>query len=398
MTPVLGIGVGASSVGALVIDGAKGVTWAATTTYEALEELPELLATLIAEVPGRVCRTRIVLERSLVQLRAVPVAALKARDARRYVALQAARLFRHNGTALITDACVLARGDDGPVLWAAAVEEAIPTTLVAACEQNGLHLQSLSLSADVLPCTVARRPEDGDIAFPVEGGYEVLTIQAGRVVRSRVRRGSEWEPPVFAMPLAALGERAPTLATAYAAATTRPRLSLLPPNTEAARVRATRKRLGVLAGVGLLLWFLAGAIHVGRMVMMAHAADRELTALAPALDSALALRRELTLMEEALRAMDRIDQDRSRVLELLAGVTEALSDSVFLTSFTITTDSTVRVSGFAARAGDAVTSLGRVPGLADVRLEGAVRQEPLPHDPTQRWERFTARGRVGSSS
>lgn len=393
MSAVLGISVGRARVSAVQLERGT-IGWAATAPYATPAELMDVIGALAADAPRQARRVRIVLERSVVQLRRAPSPPLGRREARQYVALHAGRLFRQNGAALITDARVLrVRGVD-PFLWAVAVEENLPRALVTGCDEAGLRIDAMGPATEVVTHALADHLQDGTVVLPGERGAEVLDVAQGLVVRSRLRAGDGAGIPNWVAPVAALGDRAATFASAYAAAVAQPTLSLLPPDTRVARAHAIRTRTWAVTGVALCCWLLAGALHVARLVATTRAAERELALLAPTLDSAVQMRRELTLLEDALRTMDDLEQTRSHTLALLAGVTDALGDSVFLTAFTVARDSTLQVTGCAPRAGTAVTDLGRVPGLTQLRLEGAVQQVSLPHDPTRHWERFTIRARL----
>jgi hypothetical protein len=175
--------------------------------------------------------------------------------------------------------------------------------------------------------------------------------------------------------LAALGEHAVDFAAAYAAAIAAPRLRLLPAEARAAEERSGRRRMMRLVGVGAALWFVAAGVHVGRLAWIRETATRSLGAAAPAIDSALAERRDLDLARATLATIARADAGRSRHVAILAAVTQALGDSTYLAAFQVMPDGVVRLAGYAPVAARAVAQLERVPTLRDVRLEGPVTRE-----------------------
>src|SRR6266487_3954980 len=103
MKPVLGISVSSSHVRA-VLWWRDAIRWAGVAPYESPDDLADAIARLAGESGMPVRRARVVLERDVVQLRSiVPAPPLKPAPLRRYVALEAPRLFRKNGAPLVTD-------------------------------------------------------------------------------------------------------------------------------------------------------------------------------------------------------------------------------------------------------------------------------------------------------
>ena len=372
--PLLGVSVGATQIRA-VLWWRDAIRWAGAAQYEGPVALAESIARLAGEAGAPVRRVRVVLERDVVQLRSiVPAPPLKGGALRRYVALEAPRLFRHNGAPLVTDGVRVALTKDSAALWAGAAAEPLVLAVLAGCTQAGLALEALGPAADVLPRAASHG--NGSLAFPNGGTSEVLDVGPGGTWQSRLVRGSgNGETPVLAAPLAALGEHAVHFAAAYAAAIAVPRLTLLSAEARAAEERSGRRRMVRLLGVGAAMWLVAAGVHVGRLAWIRQAATRSLGVAAPAVDSALSARRDLDLARATLATVARADERRSRHLALLAAVTQALGDSTYLAAFQITPDGVVRLAGYAPVAARVVPSLERLTALSSVRLEGPVTRE-----------------------
>jgi len=372
---VLGMSVGAEVVRAVLVEGGM-IAWAGQASYRD-GDLAAVIGHLAGE-SGKVVRlARVVLERDVVQLRTVsPAPPLKPRALRRYVALEARRVFRKNGAPIVTDGIRVA-GEGRVVLWAAAAEEPLLSRILAGSAEAGLRVESIGPAADVLPAAVAHRPLTGDLAFPKGATTELLTVDAEGTWRSRMVRGSAGEAPAghWAPPLGRLGADAPQFAAAYAAAVVLPRLELWPGELKAARARESRRKLLLLAAAGLSLWLLAGAVYVGRLLSTLHSSTRYLDAVSTRLDSALAVRRDLDAGRGTLATMTAAQRTRSRHLALLAGVTTALGDSAYLVTYQVGADAVVRLSGYAPSAARVLATLERVGGLHGPRLEGPVSRE-----------------------
>lgn len=372
--PLLGVSVGARHVRA-VLWWQGAIQWAGEAPYQGPGDLAETVARLAGEAGAPVRRARVVLERDVVQLRSiVPVPPLKPSALRRYVALDAPRLFRHNGVPLVTDGVRIALTKDSVALWAGAAPEPLVLSVLAGCAQAGIALESLGPAADVLPSATAAG--QSTLVFPNGGTSEVLDVGPWGTWQSRLIRGTtRGDSPVFAAPLAALGEQAHHFAAAYSVAIAVPRLTLLPTETRAAEERRRRRGLFRLLSAGAALWLIAWGVHVGRLVLARDAATRSLGAAAPAVDSALNARRDLNLARMTLSTVTRTAAGRSRQVSLLAAITQSLSDSIYLAAFQVTSDGTVRLAGYAPVAARVVAQLERVAALEDVRLEGPVTRE-----------------------
>jgi len=391
---VLGVSVGTATIHAVLARG-KAVGWAGRAEYRSRADLTEALARLVAECAVKPRRVRVVLERGMVQLRSIaPAPPLRARALAAYVALEAPRLFRNGSGPLLTDAALQAAGA-GRRLWAGAADDATVRSLVDGCRQAGLALDAVGPAADVLPAALAA-PAGGSFAIRNGAGTEMVEIAGGRTLRSRLVASGEGAAPEWVAPLAALGEEAPHFAAAYAAALARPRLLFLPKEAlEARRIRAARA-LRRLAAATAGLWLLAGAVYAVRLGAAARAADREMAAMGAAVDSALAVRRDLDAATGVMATIARAEGERSRHLALLAALTRALPDSSVVVSLRVAPDSTVRLSGYAAGAARVLARIEQVSLLRGARLEGSVTREVLgAGTPQQRsWDRFALVARL----
>ena len=382
--PVLGLSVGASHVRA-VLWWRHAIRWAGAAAYEGPDALADTIARLAGEAGVAVRRVRVVLERDVVQLRSiVPAPPLKVAALRRYVALEAPRLFRRNGVPLVTDGVRIPVAKGTFALWAGAAAEPLAQAVLAGCAQAGLVLEALGPAADVLPHAVSEHT--GTLVFANGGGgAELLDVGLAGVWRSRFvpNRGSGEGGPVdgqtpsreFTRALAALGPDACSFAAAYAAAIALPRLSLLPAEARAAEERHGRRRMVRLLAAGAVLWVLAAGTYVVRLAWTGHAATRALGSVAGAVDSALAARRELGLAKATLATVANAERRRSRHLALLAAVTQALRDSTYLVALQLTPEGIARLAVHAPVAARAVADIGRVAMLREVRLEGPVTRE-----------------------
>ena len=395
MSGVLGVSVGTATIHAVLARG-SAIGWAGRAEYAGRADLTDALARLVAECAEKPSRVRVVLERGLVQLRSIaPAPPLGAQAVAAYVALEAPRLFRNGSGPLLTDAALLGAAG-GRALWAGAADDATVRSVVDGCRQAGLALDAVGPAADVLPAALAAAPTGGSFAIPNGAATEVLDVAGGRTVRSRLASGGQGAAPAWTPPLAALGGEAPRFAAAYAAAVVRPRLLFLPREArEARRIRAAR-RLRWLAAAAVGLWLLAGAAYAARLGAAARAAERELAAMGAAVDSALAVRRDLGAAIGVVETVAAAQRSRSRHLQLLAALTRALPDSSVVVALRVAPDSTVRISGYAASAALVLARVEQVEGLRGARLEGSVTRELVgAGTPQQRsWDRFALVARL----
>lgn len=371
---MLGLSIGAASIHAVLVER-NAIAWAGRAEYTGLPDLAEGIARLAGESGRPVRRVRAVLQRETVQLRSlVPAPPLKRGAVRRYVALEVPRLFRANGLPLVTDACLISAGADQLALWSAAAPEPLVQAVLEGCAEAGLAVESLGPAADVLPWALTAPLGSAVVVYPNGGTSEVLCVGPDGTWRSRLMSSIASEP-VWVSELASLGADAKHFAPAYAAAVVPARLQLLPANTRTARERAGRQRSITVATVGLALLLLAVLLHVGRLLVALRVATTYLAANAVGLDTALAARREIATGRATLEIIANARQQRSRHLAVLASLTSALGDSVFLVALRGSPDGTIRLSGYAPSASRVLANLERVPELAEPKLEGSVTRE-----------------------
>lgn len=386
MSPDLGVSIGAAAVRSVLVQGAT-IRWVGEAACAGAADLPEVLARLASEPPLAARRVRIVFEREVTQLRAIsPAPPLRAAAVRRYVALEAPRLFRQNGAVLVTDGLRLEPERGRPVVWAGAVAEPLVEAAVAGCAQGGLRVEALGPAADVLPYALARLPAPGEVAFPNGGTTEVLSWSRAGVWRSRHLPGAEGATPAWHPALAALEAAAPPFAAAFGATRAKPRLDFAPPSLGVARGHRAARRRRRTALLAAALWLAAAGLYAGRLARSSHVADLELRADGPAADTLLALRRNLDEATTTLATMALATRRRSRDVALLAALTRALGGSTYLVSLRVESDGTVRLAGYAPEATRVLANLDEVPVLTGARLEGAVTREPSPGgDPMDRF-------------
>lgn len=369
--------------------------WAGHVGYGSPQDLPEALGQLAAELSQPVRRACVVLERAVVQLRAiVPAPPLKRAAAAQYVALEASRLFRKNGAPLVTDARIVAIDENRKGLWCAAVPEPLLRAILEGCSQAGIVVEALGPAADVIDAAVETgtvRP-GGEITLPHGPCVEVLSFGLNGTWRSRLvaafpPASPARDPCVTWKPaLARLEPDAVGYASAFASCQRLPQLDLLPVHTRAAKRREAKRRQLRLLAVGLSFWLAAAGVSSGRMLAALDSSTRFLQAVAQSLDSAVAQRRDLDAGRATLQTMSTAAARRSRQLALLADLTGALDDSVFLVTLRIGPGQELRLAGYAPRAARVLAKLDRVARLHGAKLEGPVtRENPGDHGALDRF-------------
>lgn len=382
-----GISVGGSWIRAAAVRRGR-IVWAGETRYAGAADLADAIARLAAEASPPLRSLRVVLERDIVATRTLDPSPLRSTGlARRYVAIDAARLFRVRGPA-VSDAAVITVGKRR-VLWAAAAPAAIAAAIERGCREAGIQLLGIGIAADYLPRTIAAPLESGEAAFPNSVVTELVSTVRGRAWRSRQINGADAAVPVFRAPLAMLGERAKLFAPAFGAATGRAGLCLLTTESRGAadqtRLRAAARR-GVIA---VVLVACAGAVWTARLMSADRAAARELATLAPALQTALAERRDLRAAQNALATMAAAERNRSEYLRLLGRLSTAAGDSLVLVSLNAAGDSLVRLSGYTPLLSSLRVTLEREPWVRETRVDAPALREVLPGSvPGREWDRF----------
>lgn len=397
MTAWLGIAVGQSELRA-VVASRRAVLWAGSATYSGDGDLAEALARLAGEATPRPHRARVVLERDVVQLRTVqPAPPLRRAAIRRYLGLEAPRLFRNGQGPLVTDGLIVRSGSKETAMLAAATSEALARAIASGCEQAGVRLASLGPAVEVLPRTVVGGGASDSLALPTASGGEHIQLWGGQAVRSRRLAAAPTEP-AWVPALAAIGPEAARFASAYAATCAPARLRLLPPDWHLRRSVRDRRRLLRLAAATAGVWALATVVFVARLTFAERAASAESARLRSAVESALGVRRDLGAAQAALAAVRDAQATRSRVLGLLAALTAGLGDSTSIAGLRLGADSTLHLSGFAPSADAVVAALERVRGVVGARLESpSVRQSvTLPRERAREVDRFAAVARIRS--
>ncbi len=372
--------VGADAVHAVVVRRTR-IAWAGRTSYAGPEDLAEVIARLAGEGNGvaRPGRVRVVLERQVVQIRTiVPAPPLRAAAAQRWVALEAARLFRKNGSPLVTDARLVRLDPKLVALWAAAAPEPLLEAALAGCAGAGLAVATIGVAADVLPAAVA--DPVGQIVVANGRSAESVELTPAGAWRSRLVPRDAAEPGSVAWKssLAALGDDAGHFAAAFGAAVGEPRLTLLPAHHRRTRERQSRRTLARLAVMALGLWLAAAAVYVLRLSSTLHSSTRFLDAVRSSVDSVLGARRDLATAHSALADLATAAATRSRHVALLGAMAAALPDSAYLVSWQVTPDRVVRLAGYAPVAARVLASLEGVVVLREVRFEGPVSRESVP--------------------
>ncbi len=379
---VLGLSVGSTAVRAVLVERRTGaVRWAGTAPYAGVADLGDVVARLAAEAGAPVRHARIALEREVLQLRTVnPAPPLRPRAARAYVALEAPRLFRRNGSSLVTDAVIVPLGKDMRALWAAAAPEPLVRAVLDGCAEAGLAVHGVTPAADVLSHALApaQAAAGAPLVFVRDGLAEVVEVGPAGAWRSRLSRngdegrgtGDGWVPQLMAV-----GAEAASYSPAYAAAVGRARFQLLPPETRVARDRQSRRLHVRVAALGLALWVAAGTLYVGRLSVTSSRATHSLDAVRGSVDSVLAVRRDLAAATAALDLVAQAERGRSRHLGLAAELTRALGDSIHLVALRVGPDGSVRLAGYAPVAARALAALEQITILRDVRFEGPIARE-----------------------
>ncbi len=313
MSTTLGISIEAGRVVAAAVRRGQAV-WAAEAPYEGPDDLARVLAALAAERPRGVRRAAVSLGGAVSRTRSVAgLPKLRPDDLAAHVRLNTRRYFAQNGVALVTDA----RPTDEGALLAAAHAPIV--------EAVAAGLASAGLGCDTI------------------------------------------------VPVGVLGDLAGVEAAVAVAGERRPALLLVPDTHRAERVERERRQLKgwtITAGVAVILAMLAQLVAPARTE---RAARRELARLGPAVNAAIAVRRDLDASTTALAALGGAGSG-GRYARFLADLTRALPDSAFLATVSLE-DAGGRLVGYAPSAAAVVARLERTPRIASARLEGPVTRE-----------------------
>ena len=396
MRPVLGVSITTGFVRAVLVQGGE-IRWAACAAVPGPEQLTDTIARLAEECSPPAHRVRLALERDVVQTRTIaPAPPVRAAAAARYVALEAPRLFRNGNGPMAVDGALVWLGRGERVLWAAAAAESLVIPILTACEQAGLSVESVGPAADVLPYAVQDRGNTSAPVFCRGGTAEMLSVSRGHTWRSRLVRFAATDEPELAPALARIGAEAAQYASAYGAAVAPARLQLLPAATRAARALRTAQGTRRLALAAVTVWMLAGATYAARIEVASRAATSALAQLAPAAESALAIRRDLATARAAMAVLDEAERHRVSHIAVIADLTAALGDSAVLVSLRLDSTGRVLLSGYAASAARVRAQLEQSTMVRDPQFDGPTDRQ-LVGDPgpgARQWDRFTLVGRL----
>jgi len=284
----------------------------------------------------------------------------------------------------VTDGVIVPLGKQAAAFLAAATPQPVVRAVFDRCAQAGLDDETLGPASEVLPHAFAT--VSGESLIIANGSSaEIIDVGAAGAWRSRLVPTTDTGDSQCLVPaLRSLGE---SFAPAYAGAVAVPKLQLLPPDTRAARERAGRRRFVRVLVAAIGLWVVAGTVYAGRLGLTLSRSTHLLDASRPAVDSVLALRRDLDAGTATLATIAATDRDRSRQLTLLAALTRALDDSTHLVALSIGSDHTIRLVGYAPGAAKVLAELERVAVLRDARFEGPVTRENRGVGSGE-WDRF----------
>lgn len=369
MSRAMGICVSAHAVRAVIV-ARERIVWAGVVEWDDLPSLSGALGRLAGEAGRAVRSARVVLTRDLVQSRTIiPAPPLSPTAARRYVALEAERLFRKNGAPLVTDARIVVVDAHARALWATAAAEDLLRAVLEGCAEAGVRVDVIGPAAEVVAAALARATP-GEWVFPNGGTTEVVSLGPHGVWRSRHVAGTPDATLALHPALMELKEQGSAFAPAFAAARVLPRLVLLPRDTRAARDRLARRVFYRVLACALGLWLVAGAIYVARLLTAGRAARTELASLATQIDSALVLRRELEAAQATLAGFRAAEAGRSRHLEFLAALSTALGDSARVLALQAVANGDTRLVIQAPAPLPVLATLERLNSVQNVRLEG----------------------------
>lgn len=363
----LGVAVSRQRVQAVAV-GRAGVVWAAERQFDGPEDLAAALAELAGQRPRGVRHVTVALEADVCQvklLRTFP--SVSRARLERAIAVQARRWFLGNGGPLTTAAIWIRRG--GPALATAAdrlLLEAIRSGTAAA----GLRLSRVSPASALLATCLP----DGSHARVLGGVVEELAIRNGRVDDLRHRPWTaSTESPAVSIP--GFEDHGTVSPVAYAAACGRTTLDLLPALRADTANRVEWLRLFAAGVIALLVWSAAVGVFLARTARTVNRADALLASLAPSLARAESMERDLTRADDALAFMAEAQRTRSADAVLLAVLTQALPDSVYLTALSRSPDDQVTMVGFAPSAAAVLAALAARAGVREVAFQGPVTRE-----------------------
>jgi hypothetical protein len=295
------------------------------------------------------------------------------------------RFFLVNGHPMVATDIALVTDDSA---WAGAVEAEVVRVAADACARCHLGLYAVTPSAAILPLVSA----DSRLMWPdATHAWELGNSRGSldRVRRLPISMAERVEPPTqMSSELATLANDAWKFADAYAAAIVSLPVSL---SHKPAPVSLgwQAQRASIVACVGALA--ISGAAFAMSPMLVAQYearhAESELRLLRPQWQSLGREQHELDSISRLLHATKNFFDSRHQPLELLAQLTQQLSDSSSILALHIDTiGGTIAI--ISSRAASSLSELKRVTGIDRVEILGAVASETLNGE---RRERATLR-------
>lgn len=154
-------------------------------------------------------------------------------------------------------------------------------------------------------------------------------------------------------------------------------LSLLPSAERERRFRLARLSLRRTVIVVVLLWLMVTAIGVASHMRQLQAVNREIATLARPVAALREARHQLALARETIAVLDHQQGNRTRVVALMSAIAGALPDSSFLTSLTLESDGSGRITGYASRASEVLARLDAAQVVTAPVLESQQARQPI---------------------
>jgi hypothetical protein len=290
----------------------------------------------------------------LVELRRIPLPRLQSDEHRRVIARDVARYF-----VGARDPQVI--GSDAP--FAAAV----PAHLIATIESAVAHV-GWTLRA-IIPAHVAwaARARDGQILARLPSSSELLDVRHGRMIQRTRLRGAE--PTTAATeidPFVVAAEQAPRVHVNG--------LELLTDSRRAQRQQLARRLAVVLSTAAALCLLLAAGLDYWGLNRELAAVRARRAAIAPNLARAMRARDSLTAISGVVETLRSLENGAPNWSGFFADLADYLPREAHLVAFRAVGDS-VALVGIAREAASVFQGLERMPRLAAVRADGAIRQD-----------------------
>jgi hypothetical protein len=293
----------------------------------------------------------------LVELRRVVLPRLTPDEQRRIIARDVARYFVD-----ARDAQVI--GTDAP--FAAAV----PAQLIAAIESAVAHV-GWTLRA-IIPAHAAwvARAGDGQILARLPHASELLGVRDGRMVeRSRVRGVELVGSATEIDPFLAAAQHAPRVHVNG--------MELLTEERRAHRKQRGRRLAAAFSAAAVVCLLLAVGLDYWGLHRELGAVRARRTAIAPQLARTMRARDSLTAATGIVATLRSLDEGRPSWSAFFTDLADYLPREAHVVAFRAVGDS-VALVGIASQAAIAFQGLERMPRLAAVRADGAIRQDVTP--------------------